>query len=618
METLVMARVTTCPRCAVELFVPESLQSATGANCPECGGFIHLNSETLRELPAVFPSTVDFEPVKTGAAPTVSDLPSLATWPGEEGIESDSKTVDVVETSEAEPAPAGESLDEAAQRIDAWFRSAKTVADLPPAQSSDSANPETYVNRIADTTSIDMGAEGSETNSPAESSATVDLGASGFGGQDADADFELEPALDSSHETATWEDSQHMDRLLADIQDKPAAEFTPFVAKSPKSERGSEVDQGAIDWSPSELPENVKQRGGERRRKRSLVRTLAMTVISGAAGLAMGYYALLWMRGPGIDFLDVAKYIPKAVLPASFGTEPRPMTARSAVPAVPETTAAKNGETPETVAIAPAGDDSHSEAEKESGEIQASYTEPVEPSNDAAESKDKYASVESATASEDAATEPVELAAEAIAPLSEPAPPATTAPQIAGAPLFTPDQLAAALQVAVASQANLVNGDLSNSKEARTKGAAYVVFADLAQKLAFVDSATTSAEPSAAEQEAEELFRRTLADERVRNEIGQITPMWIAASKRQHGGVFFAGQVSGQKAAGSVVESEVDLGAGKRLTILVPPTLEGRLSSASKPAAMVGWIVDRPTESVHGYTGTAPQAIFVNRLIPLE
>jgi len=65
---------------------------------------------------------------------------------------------------------------------------------------------------------------------------------------------------------------------------------------------------------------------GQPERKRSIVRTLVMSGVGGIFGLALGYYALLWLgpvfhRGKEIDFLDVAHYLPKAVLPSVFRTE---------------------------------------------------------------------------------------------------------------------------------------------------------------------------------------------------------------------------------------------------------------------------------------------------------
>ena len=40
-------------------------------------------------------------------------------------------------------------------------------------------------------------------------------------------------------------------------------------------------------------------------------------------GLGLGYYALLWLgpvlhRGKEIDFLEVAQYLPKSMLPPAF------------------------------------------------------------------------------------------------------------------------------------------------------------------------------------------------------------------------------------------------------------------------------------------------------------
>ena len=120
------------------------------------------------------------------------------------------------------------------------------------------------------------------------------------------------------------------------------------------------------------------------------------------------------------------------------------------------------------------------------------------------------------------------------------------------------------------------------------------------------------------QQEADGLFRAILATPHTREEVGQIVPKWIASPNRRHGGVFFAGSVASHEAKGSVSECSIDLGGGQSLPVLLPAALGEQLKGSSTPVAVVGWIVDKPAENVPGYTGTAPQAVFASKLIPLE
>jgi hypothetical protein len=93
--------------------------------------------------------------------------------------------------------------------------------------------------------------------------------------------------------------------------------------------------------------------------------------------------------------------------------------------------------------------------------------------------------------------------------------------------------------------------------------------------------------------------------------------MWLESRNRKHGGIFFAGGVQSQANKGSVVECEVDLG-GRAFTVLVPRSSAAALPQAADAVAVVGWLVDRPADTVSGYTGDASQAIFAGHIIPLE
>jgi hypothetical protein len=82
--------------------------------------------------------------------------------------------------------------------------------------------------------------------------------------------------------------------------------------------------------------------------------------------------------------------------------------------------------------------------------------------------------------------------------------------------------------------------------------------------------------------------------------------------------VFFAGSIGPRTEAGSVAEFPVRLGASDAVSILVPTSLADRLAESSGPVGIVGWIVDAPAENVNGYTGDAPQAIWVSRVLALR
>jgi hypothetical protein len=150
----------------------------------------------------------------------------------------------------------------------------------------------------------------------------------------------------------------------------------------------------------------------------------------------------------------------------------------------------------------------------------------------------------------------------------------------------------------------------------RTKGLSYSRLCDLAEMTTFLDSGA-QAPAGARQRDAEQLFRETLADERVRSEVARIAPIWASSPHRRHGGVFFAGNIVGQFPRGQVTECNVDLGGGQTFVILVPPSLAGGLRG-SGPLIVVGSIVAQPADKVTGYTGSVPQAVWVSSLLGIE
>src|SRR5205085_2372680 len=125
------------------------------------------------------------------------------------------------------------------------------------------------------------------------------------------------------------------------------------------------------------------------RKKRSLLRTAVTTVVGGLAGILLAGYAFAWLRGPEGDLLNLAKYLPKAMLPSSFN--PPPKQTATAPPVVPPVE-----ETPSVPAEpAPVADDVAKTAAEmpkpvtDTPEKSASFTEPAA-ANPAPPQDDRY------------------------------------------------------------------------------------------------------------------------------------------------------------------------------------------------------------------------------------
>jgi hypothetical protein len=551
--------------------------------------------------------TQPFEAVAFDEPSTIPLSPVLQT-----SVESEAETVELAGIEDLSAGTDGvplETPEEAAQRIDAWFRSAKTLEDVPAVSDVP----------LLDETALDepsvIEAKAPELESTAIN-ATVDLGSAHL--DELSDDFELEHASESPSEpVAPWDDSHHMDQLLADIQDQPQHnEFQPEpqeLVDEMHDDEVSETAEPAADWMPEESLA-MSAAGGSPQRGRSVIRTLVLPAVCGVLGLALGYYALLWIRGPQIDVLDAAKYLPKALLPASFSHPPQQkLAAAPAIPPAADTAA----EPPANEPNAAPGDAAQTpEAVKPNeapAEKLASFTEPVNPNKTPTANDDRYASTAPAS---DKAAEPAAFNPPPATPVSDnPPAPATEAVHISGVPSFSASDLAAALVAAKDAQNGLVNGSLSDGLSvAKTKGFSYSILADLAQKATFVDP--SSADAAKLQQNADTIFRETLAAPHAREEVAQIVPKWIGSPNRKQGGVFFAGNIVVRDKQGSVVEGSVDIGAGQPLLVLLPPALAEKPPTG--PVAVVGYIIDKPAECISGYTGTAPQAVFAGKLIPLQ
>jgi hypothetical protein len=320
-------------------------------------------------------------------------------------------------------------------------------------------------------------------------------------------------------------------------------------------------------------------------------------MMAGPVGLAIGYYVLLWL---GADFLNVAPYLPNAVLPPAY---------RVAAPEM----AAQNPPTRN----APESLDAHERASEveNAAEIHATYTTPAVPAESTDSTQDQSDAPNRATQAEGSrVTEPQEFNQPKAAPLSNAA---AALAELANRPSFTADQLAIALRDAQVALPGLMAGDLKDGREVRhAKGFSYSLLCDLAQKVAFVD-ASQEEYATALSTEADALFHKTLADPHTREEVARILPQWISSKRRLHGGVFFAGALASKVEKGGVAECQFDLGDQAMLTVIVPAAKAGTLVELERPLGVVGWIVDKPADQ-SGFTGEAPQAIWAARLIPLD
>jgi hypothetical protein len=189
---------------------------------------------------------------------------------------------------------------------------------------------------------------------------------------DMDEDEEFAQALEASQ---TAEAGGAGDELALDFGEPIEVEDTP----------GGVAPVAAADETPDdEQPSGKKKKkkkakadsAGEPRRRRPL--STALSVLLGAiVGLPLALYIMLWL-GPDYDFLGIAQYLPKAVLPKAL-SGPKYASANRPVsqPQIPVLPPASSGEPERTT---PAADAAQPAAEPAANEV-PSAAPSAEPAN---------------------------------------------------------------------------------------------------------------------------------------------------------------------------------------------------------------------------------------------
>jgi hypothetical protein len=594
-----MASVALCPRCSHDLYVPNGTDPDVWAQCPACNVLFQVKDAIMRDLAELklvepvpeSPAAVDegqLEPALSkvlAAQPT----PTVAIWSQKTvgDIESntggsDGPPVDLMASDKATSAellkrskPTVEDFTESSAPT--WEESAVERGSTPSSYAEPTKEPQavprsdTKADSGADLASARTLDDISASSLPTSPGGGATIEFSGQPPEEVNTDFELEGSSappQSVQSMATWDDSEQMERLLGGDEANPTDDApTPMIHDEPTAtDEAAPTDEPFINTEMFSMPT-----GPRRRRPPSVVRLLTGIVLSGIVGIALGIVVLLWLLGPSGDIFGVARYLPSAILPASFAAAPASLADEPERSVDPDT---KPANFAEPTTQKPLGDD--------------------------------------ATATE--TNQPARFEPSDVTPLL-----GNESPRVNGAPTFTPEQLAAALQVAKDAQPGLVKGDLRDGKSVlQAKGYSYSLLCDLAEKLTFVDAASRPADIEPLKNEANELFRQTLADAAIRDQVALIARQWVAYGKRQTGGVFFAGTVGDPTPKGMVVECQLNLDSGAPLTILAPRSTADRLPSASGTVGVVGSIVDSPAQHVSGYEGNATQAVWVGSLISLE
>lgn len=535
-----MAEVAACPSCAAQLSVPQQRPAGAHAQCPLCEETFSLDAAQvtrLREL-RVVPAPDEPAPPAPFPAPQGGAPEKLSDW-------LDRAADERVETSSEEGVgdrDPGDQAPSAPGATDPEFSSRRTVADSP---GSTAPSIESLLSRFRGAPFDDSDAPGDE-------------------------------ASDEESEAAEAPQPEEQQRPHA----APAADFEFDIDQ--ESEQKPHEDEPPPPEPPDADALQAVHRlatKGNGRRRRSVVTQLAGVALFGLLGVALGGYALLWIRGPQGDLLGVSRYLPAAMLPASFANNSAPSPpAPAGAPPESEPRAPRDESAMADARPAPIRDDAVDPA---TFQEPPSAPEPIDESTDSAE--------------EDEDQDP-RAARPRVTLVGAPSP-------------YSLDQLDAAMERSEDARRVLSDNSLTENPSAGPEmGRAYAKLCELAQVLTFVD--TSQPDPEIKRLAARDLYRRLFVYKHARDDSRDIATRWLKWTGRPHGGVFFAGDLQSMADKGSVWEFRLRLADGVQVTVLRDRPMDPQQFVNTMELGVVGCVVEDATNRVEGYTGDADRAVW--------
>lgn len=630
-----MASITLCPRCSSHLELPSGLAPTSLVECPICEAEFLLASVAPRAIPKV--RLVEHE-----------------TTPENKSTESPSAPlgiiVDDADVATTEPAP---SVDDRLSRL---MRSASSW-QLPGVQ-----QPEENEAAAADeddqpsTLDLEISDERIIPNDHAPAVKTF--------GATLDAAYrDADPATANKPSSVADElqlAGSRLDQLLSDLMkpqtvaaalppaepqiartESPASPtFTEFaeddsaddetIRYEPQSRRewndeaaaeGEEAEE-TVAYADEEASEEEfatldLQAAPRRQRRSSGVRSLVGIVGGGVIGIVGGAYILLWLR-PELDLLNMAQWLPPAILPSATQSLPESNLANQGAlppPAPVGQPGSENGSaesappTTSTLAIAePATESPEQPAEQEPTVADENEFAAAAPAEPAAIHQDSAVTPASAVQPmDDVGQSPVAGAASPIAEAT-PWPMTPIVGKLRGAKFYSVAELDATLPGADAAHRRFLAGDLARKEDVAAMGQAYIELCKLAEQFTLTNPAEYGNELITKQMNAKNIFRGSVGDPARRNDLAMIAGRWLQHARRPNQGVVVLGKVTDLRAQGQWTEYTIETPLGDSSAVS-KVLIEGVPFKSGSNVAVVGTIVADPRQAIDGYAGEAQQVI---------
>jgi len=630
-----MASITLCPRCSSHLELPSGLAPTSLVECPICEAEFLLASVAPRAIPKVrlveHDATPENKTTETPSAPL--------------GI-----IVDDADVASAEPAP---SVDDRLSRLMRSASSWQLPGVQQPEEEETAAADEDDQPSMLDSPTLDLEISDERIIPNDHAPAVKPFGAT-LDAAYRDADPKTADKPSSAADELQLAGSR-LDQLLSDLMKPqtvaaatPTAEptiartespapptFTEFVEENDAAEdetipfepqrrrewddeaaaEGEEAEE-AVGYADEEAAVEDEyaaldlQAAPRRQRRSSGVRSLVGIVGGGVLGIVGGAYILLWLR-PELDLLNMAQWLPPAILP-------------SATPSSPESDLADQGALPPPAPVGQLGSESGSD------EPAPPTTSTIAISEPSAESPEQPAEHESTVADENefAAAPPAEqggirrdsavttasavepLGSDAVQPASEPVhwPTTPIVGQLRAPKFYSVAELDATLPDADAAHRRFLAGDLARKEDVAAMGQAYIELCKLAEQFTLTNPAEYGNELITKQMNAKNIFRGSVGDPARRNDLAMIAGRWLQHARRPNQGVVVLGKVTDLQAQGPWTEYTIETPLGDSSAVS-KALMEGVPFKSGSDVAVVGAIVADPRQAIDGYAGEAQQVI---------
>jgi hypothetical protein len=391
------------------------------------------------------------------------------------------------------------------------------------------------------------------------------------------------PSTSADEELDAYDDD--FDEAAYDEADEEDADRDEHAAQAPSRRRHREF---------------VLQPSPKRRPRASTLRSLFGIVGGGVVGLLLAGYALIWLRGPELDFFQMASWLPDVMLPESMQASAGHLASDA------RANDAKSAASPGGDQLAESDDTANSDSA--STDVTSSGSTSPSVVDDPAVTQANHTSPSSAAGDDpsagdsDAASVPEPLRSRDYWPATP------IVADLKSTPLYSLDDLTEVVVPAETAARTLLGGDFSSAESQTAMGHAYIKLCAVAERYTLTDPDEYGSHLFTQQLLGKGPLQSVAGSVARRGDLARITAKWWTYPKRQNQGIVVVGRVKELHPQGRWTEATLDV-EGVEPPLSIPVLMDGVRFTTGSEVAVAGVIVKEPGQSIDGYEGSAPQVV---------